>query len=87
MSVVPGAEAMLCAGQREESRPDPGGGAVMQEKTTPNIIIKLLNTNNKEKILKELEEKIHRIQMNKLQMISCQKFCKTEDKVVTSLKF
>lgn len=25
--------------------------------------------------------------MNKLQMISCQKFCKTEDKVVTSLKF
>ena len=59
----------------------------MQEETTPNIIIKLLNTNNKEKILKELEEKIHRIQMNKLQMISCQKFCKTEDKVVTSLKF
>lgn len=58
-----------------------------QEKTTPNIIIKLLKMNNKEKILKKLEEKIHFIQMNKLQMISCQKFCKIEDKVVTSLKF
>lgn len=37
MSVVPGAEAMLCTGQREESRPGPGGEAVMQEKTMPSV--------------------------------------------------
>lgn len=58
-----------------------------EKSTLRHIIVKLLKTNNKEKILKELEEKIHCIQMNKLQMISCQKFFKTEDKVVTSLKF
>lgn len=52
-----------------------------QKKTTPNIIITLLKTSDKEKNLESSqrgEKKIHQIQMT-----SCQKFYKPEDKVIS----
>lgn len=48
--------------------------------TTPNIVIKLLKTSDKEK-------KWILYKKSKLQIIFCQKFYKLEDKIMSSLKY